>query len=248
MSKLTGQVAVVTGASKGIGAEIAKQLAAAGAAVVVNYASDREGADKVVADIAGAGGRAVAVQGNVARPTDVDRIFAQAKSTFGTVGILVNSAGTYRFGTIEEVTEEEFHRHFDTNVLGLLLATKAAVAQFGPEGGSVINIGSAASRIAPPGASIYSATKGAVDVITRVLAKELGPRRIRVNSVNPGVVDTEGNRAAGIIGSDFEKQAAQQAPLGRTGQPSDVAPAVVFLASDDTRWVTGEILVVSGGL
>ena len=230
-----------------IGAEIAKQLAAAGAAVVVNYASDREGAEKVVADIAGAGGGAVAVQGNVARSADVDRIFAQAKSTFA-VGILVNSAGTYRFGTIEEVTEEEFHRHFDTNVLGLLLATKAAVAQFGPEGGSMINIGSVGSRLAPPGASIYAATKGAVDVITRVLAKELGPRRIRVNSVNPGVVDTEGNRATGIIGGDFEKHAAQQAPLGRTGQPSDVAPAVVFLASDDARWVTGEILVVSGGL
>jgi 3-oxoacyl-[acyl-carrier protein] reductase len=223
-------------------------LAAAGAAVVVNYASDREGAEKAVADIAGAGGGAVAVQGNVARSADVDRIFAQAKSTFGTVGILVNSAGTYRFGTIEEVTEEEFHRHFDTNVLGLLLATKAAVTQFGPEGGSMINIGSVGSRLAPPGASIYAAAKGAVDVITRVLAKELGPRRIRVNSVNPGVVDTEGNRATGIIGGDFEKHAAQQAPLGRTGQPSDVAPAVGFLASDDARWVTGESLVVSGGL
>jgi 3-oxoacyl-[acyl-carrier protein] reductase len=248
MSKLTGRVAVVTGASKGIGAEIAKQLGAAGAAVVVNYASDREGAEKVVADIAGAGGRAVAVQGNVARSAEVDRIFAQAKSSFGTVGIPVNSAGTYRFGTIEEVTEEEFQRHFDTNVLGLLLATKAAVAQFGPDGGSVINIGSVGSRLAPPGASIYAATKGAVDVITRVLAKELGPRRIRVNSVNPGVVDTEANRAAGVIGGAFEKQAMQQTPLGRTGRPSDIAPAVVFLASDDARWVTGEILVVSGGL
>ncbi len=248
MSKLTGRVAVVTGASKGIGAEIAKQLGAAGAAVVVNYASDREGAEKVVADIADAGGRAVAAQGNVARSAEVDRIFAQAKSSFGTVGILVNSAGTYRFGTIEEVTEEEFQRHFDTNVLGLLLATKAAVAQFGPDGGSVINIGSVGSRLAPPGASIYAATKGAVDVITRVLAKELGPRRIRVNSVNPGVVDTEANRAAGVIGGAFEKQAVQQTPLGRTGRPTDIAPAVVFLASDDARWVTGEILVVSGGL
>jgi len=248
MSKLTGQVAVVTGASKGIGAEIAKQLAAAGAAVVVNYASDRGGAEKVVGDIASAGGKAVAVQGNVAKSADVDRIFTQAKSSFGTVGILVNCAGIYRFGTIEEVTEEEFHRHFDINVLGLLLATKAAVAQFGPEGGSVINIGSVVSRLAPPGASIYSATKGAVDVITRALAKELGPRKIRVNAVNPGMVDTEGNRASGIIGSDLEKQTAQQAPLGRTGQPNDIAPAVVFLASDDSRWVTGETLVVSGGL
>jgi 3-oxoacyl-[acyl-carrier protein] reductase len=248
MSKLAGKVAVVTGGSKGIGAEIARQLAANGAAVIVNYASDREGAAKVAADIEGAGGRAVAVQGNVARSADVGRVFAEAKSAFGTVDILVNNAGVYRFGAIEEVTEDEFHRQFDTNVLGLLLATKAAVAQFGPEGGSVINIGSAASRMAPPGASIYSGTKAAVDVITRVLAKELGPRKIRVNSINPGVVDTEGNRAAGIIGGDFEKQAAQQAPLGRTGQPSDIAPAAVFLASDDARWVTGEILVVSGGL
>lgn len=229
MGKLTGKVAVVTGASKGIGAEIARQLAAAGAAVVVNYASDREGADKVVADIKGAGGSAVPVQGSVAKSADVDRIFSQSKTAFGTVNILVNNAGVYRFGRIEEVTEEEFHRQFDTNVLGLLLATKAAVVQFGPEGGSVINIGSAASRITPPDASIYTATKGAVDVITRVLAKEPGPRKIRVNSINPGVVDTEGNRSAGIIGGDFERQAAQQAPFGRTGQPSDIAPAVVFL-------------------
>jgi 3-oxoacyl-[acyl-carrier protein] reductase len=229
MSKLTGQVAVVTGASKGIGAEIAKQLAAAGAAVVVNYASDREGAEKVVADIARAGGRAVAVQGNVTRSADVDRIFAQAKSTFGTVRILVNSAGMYRFGTIEEVTEEEFHRHFNTNVLGLLLATKAAAAQFGPEGGSVINIGSAASRLAPPGASIYSASKGAVDVITRVLAKELGPRRIRVNSVNPGVVDTEGNRAAGIIGGDFESRRYNRRHLVAQGNRATLHPLWYFL-------------------
>jgi 3-oxoacyl-[acyl-carrier protein] reductase len=248
MSKLTGKVAVVTGGSKGIGAEIAKQLAANGAAVVVDYANDRQGAAQVVADIEGAGGKAVAVQGNVGKSEDVDRVFVETRSALGTVDILVNNAGVYRFGAIEEVTEQEFHRQFDTNVLGLLLATKGAVAQFGPEGGSVINIGSVGSRLAPPGASIYAATKGAVDVITRVLAKELGPRKIRVNSINPGVVDTEGNRAAGIIGSDFEKQAVQQAPLGRTGQPSDVAPVAVFLASDDARWVTGEILVVSGGL
>lgn len=228
MSKLTGQVAVVTGASKGIGAEIAKQLAAAGAAVVVNYASDREGAEKVVAGIAGAGGKAVAVQGNVAKSADVDRIFTQAKSSFGTVGILVNCAGIYRFGTIEEVTEEEFHRHFDTNVLGLLLATKAAVAQFGPEGGSVINIGSVASRVAPPGASIYSATKGAVDVITRGLAKELGPRKIRVNSVNPGVVDTEGNRASGIIGSDFESRRHNRRHLAAQGGRTTLHPPWCF--------------------
>jgi 3-oxoacyl-[acyl-carrier protein] reductase len=248
MSKLRGKVAVVTGGSKGIGAEIAKQLAANGAAVVVSYANDRQGAAKVVTDIERAVGKAVAVQGNVGKSEDVDRVFVEARSAFGTVDILVNNAGVYRFGAIEEVTEEEFHRQFDTNVLGLLLATKAAVAQFGSEGGSVINIGSVGSRLAPPGASIYAATKGAVDVITRVLAKELGPRKIRVNSINPGVVDTEGNRAAGIIGGDFEKQAVQQAPLGRTGQPSDVAPVAVFLASDDARWVTSEIVVVSGGL
>jgi 3-oxoacyl-[acyl-carrier protein] reductase len=248
MSKLTGKVAVVTGGSKGIGAEIARRLAADGAAVVVSYGSDRDGAAKVVADIEGAGGKAVAVQGDVGKSKDVDRVFGEAKSAFGTVDILVNNAGVYRFVAIEEVTEEEFHRQFDTNVLGLLLATKAAVAQFGPEGGSVINIGSVASRLAPPAASIYAASKGAVEVITRVLAKELGPRKIRVNALNPGVVDTEGNRAAGIIGGDFEKQAAQQTPLGRTGRPSDIAPVAAFLASDDARWVTGEILVVSGGL
>ena len=198
MSKLTGKVAVVTGASKGIGAEIARRLAAEGAAVVVNYASSREGADKVVADIEGAGGKAVAVQGNVATAADVNRIFAEAKSAFGTVDILVNNAGVYRFNTIEEVTEDEFHRQFDINVLGLLLATKAAVAQFGPDGGSVINISSVVSRLTPPGASIYAGTKAAVDAITRVLAKELGPRKIRVNAINPGGVETEGTHTAGI--------------------------------------------------
>jgi 3-oxoacyl-[acyl-carrier protein] reductase len=248
MSKLTGKVAVVTGASKGIGAEIARRLAAEGAAVVVNYASSREGADKVVADIAGAGGKAVTVQGNVATAADVNRIFAEAKSAFGRVDILVNNAGVYRFTTIEEVTEDEFHRQFDTNVLGLLLVTKAAAAQFGPDGGSVINIGSVASRLTPPGASIYAATKGAVDAITRVLAKELGPRKIRVNAINPGGIETEGTHAAGIMGSDFEAQMVQQTPLGRIGQPSDIGPVAVFLASDDSRWVTGETLVVSGGM
>jgi 3-oxoacyl-[acyl-carrier protein] reductase len=248
MSKLAGKVAVVTGASKGIGAEIARQLAAAGAAVVVNYANDRAGADKVVADIAGAGGKAVAVQGNVARSADVDGIFAQAKSAFGTVDVLVNNAGVYRFASIDEVTEDEIRREFDTNVLGVLLATKAAAAQFGPEGGSVINISSIASRLTQPGTAIYAATKASVDVITRVLAKELGPRRIRVNAISPGVVETEGARAANIMGSDFEAQMARQTPLGRIGQPSDIALVAVFLASDDARWVTGEILGVSGGL
>jgi 3-oxoacyl-[acyl-carrier protein] reductase len=248
MSKLAGKVAVVTGASKGIGAEIARQLAAAGAAVVVNYANDRAGADKVVADIVGAGGKAVAVQGNVARSADVDGIFARAKSAFGTIDVLVNNAGVYRFASIDEVTEDEFRREFDTNVLGVLLATKAAAAQFGPEGGSVINISSIASRLTQPGTAIYTATKASVDVITRVLAKELGPRRIRVNAISPGVVETEGARAASIIGSDFEAQMARQTPLGRIGQPSDIALVAVFLASDDARWVTGEILGVSGGL
>jgi 3-oxoacyl-[acyl-carrier protein] reductase len=246
MSKLTGKVAVVTGGSKGIGAEIARELAANGAAVVVNYASDREGAAKVVADIDGAGGRAVAVHGNVAKSEDVDRLFAEAKSAFGTVDILVNNAGVYQFGAIEEVTEDEFHRHFNTNVLGLLLATKSAVAQFGPQGGSVINIGSAISRLTPPGTTIYTATKASVDAITRVLAKELGPRKVRVNAINPGVVATEGT--AGLIDDDFNVQAVKQTPLGRMGQPNDIAPVAVFLASDDSHWVTGETLVVSGGL
>jgi 3-oxoacyl-[acyl-carrier protein] reductase len=248
MSKLNGRVAVVTGASKGIGAEIARALADEGAAVVVNYAISREGADTVVDDIVGKGGKAIAVQGNVAKAADVDRIFAAAKSAFGKLDILVNNAGVYRFGAIEEVTEDEFRRQFDTNVLGLLLATKAAVAQFGPEGGSVINIGSGVSRLTPPGSSIYTATKAAVDAITRVLAKELGPRKIRVNSINPGGVETEGTHSGGIIGSDFEAQMVQQTPLGRLGQPSDIAPVAVFLASDDSGWVTGETLVVSGGM
>jgi 3-oxoacyl-[acyl-carrier protein] reductase len=248
MSKLTGKVAVVTGASKGIGAEIARRLAAEGAAVVVNYASSRDGADKVVADVVGAGGKAVAVQGDVATETDVARIFAEANSAFGKVDILVNNAGVYRFNTIEEATEGEFRRQFDINVLGLLLATKAAVAPFGPDGGSVINISSAASRLSAPGTSIYTGTKAAVDAITRVLAKELGPRKIRVNAINPGGVETEGTHTAGIIGSEFEAQMVQQTPLGRLGQPGDIAPVAVFLASDDARWVTGETLVVSGGM
>jgi 3-oxoacyl-[acyl-carrier protein] reductase len=248
MSKLTGKVALVTGASKGIGAGIARALAAEGAAVVVNYASSQEGAEAVVADIVGAGGKAAAVQGNVARSEDVGRIFSETKSAFGAVDILVNNAGVYRFTTIEEVTEDEYHRQFDINVLGLLLATKAAAAQFGPEGGSVINISSVVSRLTPPGACIYAATKGAVDAITHVLAKELGPRGVRVNAINPGGVVTEGTHSAGIIGSDFEKQMVQQTPLGRIGKPDDIAPVAVFLASDDSRWMTGETLVVSGGM
>jgi len=248
MDKLSDKVAVVTGASKGIGAEIARELAAAGASVVVNYASSRDGAEKVVAEITGNGGKAAAIQGDVAKAGDVERLFAEARRTFGLIDVLVNNAGVYGFTPIETVSEEEFHRHFNTNVLGVLLATREALKHFGPAGGSIINIGSVVSRIAPPESAIYVATKSAVEGITRVLAKELGPRKIRVNSINPGVVETEGTHSAGIIGSDFERQAVQQTPLGRFGQPADIAPVAVFLASDGARWVTGETLVVSGGM
>ncbi|MFB9842984.1 SDR family NAD(P)-dependent oxidoreductase [Mucilaginibacter ginsenosidivorans] len=248
MKKLENKVAVVTGASKGIGAGIAKDLAAAGASVVVNYASAKEGAEKVVADIISNGGKAVAIQGNVSSSADVDKLFAEAKQAFGSVDILVNNAGVYKFVGIEEVDEEEFHRQFNTNVLGLLLATKAAVKGFGENGGSVINIGSVVTRITPPGSSIYTATKGAVDSITQVLAKELGPKKIRVNSINPGMVETEGTHSAGFIGSDFQKETEKTTPLGRIGQPDDIAPLVVFLASDDSRWLTGETLLASGGI
>jgi 3-oxoacyl-[acyl-carrier protein] reductase len=248
MSKLSNKVAVVTGASKGIGAEIARELAAAGAAVVVNYATSRDAADKVVAEIAGSGGRAAAIQGDVAKAADVERLFAETKRTFGQIDVLVNNAGIYEFAPLEAVSEEEFHRLFNTNVLGVLLATREAVKHFGPNGGSVINLSSVVTRTAPPMSAVYVATKSAVEGITRVLAKELGPRKIRVNSISPGVVETEGTHSAGIIGSDFEQQAVQQTPLGRFGQPTDIAPAVVFLASDDARWVTGETLAVSGGM
>src|SRR5713226_7483693 len=248
VSKLTNKVAVVTGASKGIGAEIARELAAAGAAVVVNYATSRDGADKVVAEIIGSGGKAAAVQGDVAKAEDVERLFAETKRKFGPIDVLVNNAGVYQFSPIEQISEEEFHREFNTNVLGVLLATREAVKHFGPSGGSIINLGSVVSRIAPPDSAIYVATKSAVDGITRVLAKELGPRKIRVNSINPGVVETEGTRSAGIIGSDFERQAVRLTPLGRIAQPSDIAPVAVFLASEDSAWVTGETLLASGGL
>jgi 3-oxoacyl-[acyl-carrier protein] reductase len=247
MSRLSGKAAVVTGASKGIGAGIAKALAAEGAAVVVNYASSKEGAEKVVAEIRAKGGKAVAVRGDVAKVADVKKIFAEAKHAFGRLDILVNYAGVYNFAPLEALSDEEFHRHFNTNVLGLLLATQEAVKHFG-EGGSVINIGSAVTELNPPNSVVYTAAKGAVDAVTRVLAKELGPRKIRVNSINPGVVDTEGTNAAGFVGGEFEKQIIAQTPLGRTGQPGDIAPVAVFLASDDSRWVTGDVLVVSGGL
>ena len=248
MSKLKNKVAVVTGASKGIGASIAKALAAEGAAVVVNYASSKEGADRVVAEIAAKGGKAVAVQGDVSKAADVDRIFAETKKKFGTLDVLVNNAGVYEFSPIGEVTEEKFHRLFNTNVLGLLLATQAATKLFGPDGGSIVNIGSAVSRVTPPASSIYTGTKGAVDAVTGVLARELGPKKIRVNSINPGMVETEGVHTAGVIGSDFQKQLEAQTPLGRIGQPEDIAPLAVFLASADSGWLTGETLLASGGM
>jgi len=248
MSKLAGKVAVVTGASKGIGAAIAKAFAAEGAAVVVNYATSREGADKVVAAITGAGGKAIAVQADVAKLADVTRLFAESEKAFGPADILVNNAGLYQFAPLDDITEEHFHRHFDTNVLGLLLATQAAARQFGERGGAVINIGSVVTSLTPPAAAVYTATKGAVDTITRTFAKELGPRKIRVNSINPGGVETEGTHTAGIIGGEMEAQMVAQTPLGRIGQPEDIARVAVFLASADAGWVTGELIQTAGGL
>ena len=246
--KLADQVAIVTGASKGIGAEIARQLAAEGANVVVNYASSKEGADRVVDEIAKRGGKAIAVQADVAKKNDIERLFAETKNAFGRLDILVNNAGVYQFAPIEAVTEEEFHREYNTNVLGLLLATQEALKHFGAEGGSVINVSSIATSVTPPNTSIYTGTKGAVDAITRVLAKELGPKRVRVNAIRPGGVVTEGFQAMGMPGSDFEKQMIAQTPLGRIGQPHDIAPAAVFLASRDGAWITGETIMVGGGL
>jgi 3-oxoacyl-[acyl-carrier protein] reductase len=234
--KLAGKIAVVTGASKGIGAEIAKHLAADGAAVVVNYASSKEGADRVVDEITKRAGKAIAVQGNV------------TKKTFGRIDILVNNAGVYEFSPLEEITEQHFRKHFDVNVLGLLLATQEAVKHFDSAGGSIINISSSATSLTPPNTSVYTATKGAVDAITRTLAKELGPRNIRVNAINPGMVETEGVRAAGFDQSDFRKSLEAQTPLGRIGQPEDIAPAAVFLASSDSAWISGETLLIAGGL
>ncbi|MGI8771496.1 MAG: SDR family NAD(P)-dependent oxidoreductase [Acidobacteriaceae bacterium] len=248
MGKLTGKVAVVTGASKGIGAGIAKGLAAEGASVVVNYASSKKGADAVVAEITGKGGKAIAVQGNVAKAAEVQRLFAETTKEFGRLDVLVNNAGVYEFGALHEITEEHFHRQFDTNVLGLLLATQEAAKQFGAEGGSVINIGSTVSQITPPASAVYTATKGAVDAVTHVLAKELGPKKIRVNSINPGMVETEGTHSAGFIGSEFQTNLVAQTPLGRIGQPEDITPIAVFLASADSGWLTGETLLASGGV
>jgi 3-oxoacyl-[acyl-carrier protein] reductase len=248
MSKVSGKVAVVTGASKGIGAQIAKHLAAEGAAVVVNYSSSKEGAERVVNEIKKKGGKAIAVQANVARQADIQKLFAETKKEFDKVDILVNNAGIYEFAPIESVTAEHFHKQFDLNVLGLLLTTQEAVKHFGSRGGSVVNISSVVADLAPPATSVYSATKAAVNAITRSLAQELGPKKIRVNAVNPGMVDTEGYRSAGIHESEFRTETEKQTPLGRIGKPEDIAPAVVFLASDEASWLTGETLYISGGL
>jgi len=247
MSKLTGKVAVVTGASKGIGAAVAKQLAADGASVVVNYATSREGADKVVTDIAKTGGKAIAVGGSVTSEADIDTLFAETKKAYGKVDILVNNAGVYAFAPLEQVTADEYRRQYDINVLGLLLTTKVALPLFPATGGSVINISSIVSTLAPPAASVYSSTKGAVDTITKSLAKELGPRNIRVNAISPGLVITEGTHTAGLAESDFEKRSVAATPLGRAGQPEDIALPVAFLASEEARWITGETIFVSGG-
>src|SRR5438128_9979118 len=245
--KLEGQVAVVTGASKGIGAAIAEHLAAAGAAVLVNYAASKASAEAVVNRIRQADGKAVAVQADVSRPDDIRRLFAETKKAFGKLDILVNNAGIYEFAPLEAINAEHFHKHFDLNVLGLLLKTQEAVKHFGPSGGSIVNISSVAATLAPPNASVYSATKAAVNAITRSLAQELGPRKIRVNAVNPGMVETEGWHAAGIADSDFRRATEAQTPLGRIGRPDDIAPAVLFLASAESGWTTGETLYISGG-
>lgn len=246
--KLSGQVAIVTGASKGIGAAIAKHLAAEGAAVVVNYASSRAGAERVVGEITKQGGKAVAVQADLSQPGDVARLFAETKQAFDRLDILVNNAGIYEFAAIEAVTPEHFHKQFNLNVLGLLLASQEATKHFGTQGGSIVNISSVVAVAPLPGAAVYSATKAAVDAVTKSLAKELGPRKIRVNSVNPGMVETEGLHSSGIAASEMQASIEAQTPLGRIGQPNDIAPAVVFLASPEAAWITGETLTISGGL
>ena len=248
MKKLDGKIAVVTGASKGIGASIAKHLAAEGAAVVVNYASSKEGADRVVDEIASVGGKAIAVQANVTKKAEVEQLFAKTQEVFSRLDILVNNAGIYEYLPIEDITEDHFHKQFDLNVLGLILTSQQAAKYFGSAGGSIINISSIASTATPATASVYSATKAAVDAVTKSLAKELGLRKILVNSINPGLVETEGIQAAGVIGSDYQKQIEAQTPLGRIGQPQDIAPAAVFFASSDSAWITGETLHIAGGI
>lgn len=249
MSKrLERKVAVVTGASKGIGSAIAKHLAAEGASVVVNYATSQEGADRVVAEIVAAGGAATAVQADVSREADVERLFEAAKESYGRLDVLVNNAGVFAFVPLEEITADEFYRQFNLNVLGLILASKKAASLFDDAGGSIVNLSSGVVAIAPAGSTIYTATKASVDAVTRTLAKELGPRKIRVNAISPGMVETEGAHAAGFIGSDFHHGAVAQTPLGRIGQPDDIGPVAVFLASDESGWVTGQVLNVSGGI
>ena len=246
--KLAGKTALVTGASKGIGAAIAKQLAAAGASVVVNYASSKSGADQVVAAITAAGGKAIAIQADVSQPAEVVRLIAETKAAFGELEILVNNAGVYEFSPLEAITPEHFHRQFNLNVLGLLLVTQEAVKLFPAGGGSIINLGSVVTSLTPPNSAVYTGTKGAVDAITGVLAKELGAKKIRVNGLNPGIIETEGTHTAGFIGSDFANHAVTQTPLGRIGQPGDIASIAVFLASDDSGWLTGELIRAGGGM
>lgn len=248
MKKLDGKIAVVTGASKGIGASIAQHLAAEGAAVVVNYASSKEGADRVVDAIVSNGGKAIAVHANVAKKSEIEHLFAKTEQAFGTLDILVNNAGIYEFAPLEAITEEHFHKQFDLNVLGLVLTLQESIKHFGSAGGSIINISSIVSTLAPANGSIYSATKAAVDAITKSIAKELGPRNIRVNAINPGMVETEGTHTAGITESEGRQQTEAQTPLGRIGQPQDIATAAVFLASSDSAWITGETLYITGGL
>jgi len=245
--KLAGKVAVVTGASKGIGASIAKHLAAEDAAVVVNYSSSKEGADRVVAEITAKGGKAVAVKADVSKQPEIEQLFAETQKAFGKLDILVNNAGIYEFSPLDGVTEDHFDRLFDLNVLGLLLTSREAVKHFSSDGGSIINISSIVSTLSPPNASVYSATKAAVDAVTMSLAKELGPRKIRVNAINPGMVQTEGWYAAGFAESDMRKQVEAQTPLGRLGKPEDIAPAAVFFASADSSWISGETLLIAGG-
>lgn len=247
MGKLAGKTAVVTGASKGIGAGIAKAFAAEGANVVVNYARAKEDAERIATEIKKAGGKAIAVQADVSKQADVDRLFAETTKAFGTVDILVNNAGVYEFAPIDQITEDSYRRMFDLNVLGTVLSTQAALKSMNGNGGSIINLSSIVSLTPPPGGSIYSATKGAVDVITRTLALELGPRKIRVNSLSPGLVETEGTRTAGTTDGDFKNIAVSRTPLGRVGQPDDIAKVAVFLASDDSAWMTGEVVPVAGG-
>lgn len=246
--KLNGKVAVVTGASKGIGAEIARQFAAEGAAVVVNYASSKSDADKVVDQIAKGGGKAVAIQASVSKKAEVEKLFSAGEKALGKIDILVNNAGVYEFVPVENVTEQQFHRHFDTNVLGIILATQEALKHFNAKGGSIINISSLVSTLTPPNGVVYNATKGAVDAVTRTLSRELGSRNIRVNAINPGIVVTEGTITGGFAEGEFRKGFESQAPLGRVGQPDDIAPAAVFFASDDSKWITGETLRIAGGL